>query len=428
MDGETRESSGRPPENPERMDTDGFVIPTRKRGRGRPRKNKNIEDDQQSVDSFATDNTFGSLNDDDAGDNEIPNKRNRLIKIKRPPPITIPNLNYKAIDENIKQLTTVKHANITKRITKEGVKLFVTNNEEFRSMRKHLDQSSTKYTTYTLDEDKLSMYVMYGLPHFPLQEVQAEFAAVFHIKPHVVKYMKIAKKLYPEQANYLIYFRSNQNVHLDDLKKITGLLGFHVFFEKYRRSTDPCQCFNCQGFTHASANCTLDPRCVRCSGPHKSSDCQLIDKKSGKIPTDKVKCANCSGAHTASSRECPVRIKLMNQRQAMSTQRARNTQNTRYVRQYSNYNTNFPALSGMASNDVNKQYRATVNQGAQSSQAWFSNTTQLFTQPRQDSNLLTPRQLMNVFREMVRICSTCRSKEEQLDALTAIVEKYVIND
>lgn len=415
MESGTRGTSGKPPEGSMEVDEQGFVKPKRKRGR--PRKKTRGEDNE----SVCSSNTFETLNDDDTGD-EMPLKRNRQKRIRRPPPIIIPNLNHNQVDERMKELKTVQRTNITKRITRDGVKLFVTTNDEFRSVREHLNQSKTKYKTYTLDEDKHNMYVMYGLPNFPVAEVQAAFANIFHVKPTSIKYMKLAKKVYPEQMNYLIYFQSKHGVTLADLKRITGLLGFHVFFDNYKRSSDPCQCYNCQGFTHASANCTLDPRCVRCSGVHKSSECPLVNPVTGKIPDEKVRCANCNGSHTANARECPFRTKLINDRKAMAAQRTKNTRNGRYVNQFNDYNINFPALT---KNNVNKLDHLNVTQTAH---AWSRAPAETITQPNQNSNLLTARQLMNVFMEMVRICTSCKSKEEQLNALVQVVEKYVIND
>ncbi|XP_049794675.1 uncharacterized protein LOC126204339 [Schistocerca nitens] len=43
----------------------------------------------------------------------------------------------------------------------------------------------------------------------------------------------------------------------------------------------------------------MPPRCVRCAGNHASRECRMT-------PQDKPKCANCSGAHTASYQGCPA--------------------------------------------------------------------------------------------------------------------------
>ena len=67
------------------------------------------------------------------------------------------------------------------------------------------------------------------------------------------------------------------------------------------RSTPPVtQCYQCQGFNHVAKDCKSKVQCMRCAGPHKSSECTEKDKDSFS-----PKCINCSGNHVAASRECP---------------------------------------------------------------------------------------------------------------------------
>lgn len=412
--------SEKPPDKSGTMDTDGFVIPTAKRGRGRPRK-KRIDEDTFSVSSFNSDNTFDDLPDDDEGNGLGQRKRLRETKTKRPPPLIVRNLNYKDVE---KTLEGIKVKNITKRITKAGTKLYVTSNEEHKALRSHLDTSKTKYTTYTLDDEKFSRYVMYGLPVYDTREVHAAIKDTLKINPTDVKQMKITKKQYPEQANYMIYFKKGQNVTIRDLQKVRGILGFHVFFDRYKRTSDPCQCYNCQEFTHASSNCTLDPRCVRCGESHKSMNCDKIDATTKKVPDHLLKCANCGGNHTASSRNCPERLKLIKKRHDAIKQRANNDTRTQYVRQFNNYNDNFPSFqSNTHVNNVNNRTTLLPYASAVKSSTTINNPS-----GQTNSNILRPSQLMQIFREIVNICSTCKSKEEQLIALSTIVEKYVLDD
>lgn len=416
--------SGVPPDKPPETDNDGFVVPTVKRGRGRPRK-KRLEDDEKSI---LSDNSFGTLTDDDEMDSfGAPirvnvSKKPRETKTKKPPPLIVRNLGYKDVQQ---RLAGSELTNITKRITKAGTKLYVSSTEEHRALRNHLDQSRTKYTTYTLDDDKFSRYVMYGLPSHTPEEIKLALTDALKIPPTEVKSMKMKKKQYDDQANYLIYFKKGNDVTIRDLQRVTGILGFHVFFRRYQRSNAPCQCYNCQEFTHASKNCTLDPRCNRCAEAHKSADCDKIDATTKKVPDKLLKCCNCNGNHTASSRICPERLKLIKKRDEMISQRATTETRTKYVRQFNNYNTNFPSFlrnSTAHENNVNKpstSYSTAVRMPVATEIPGWQNSP---------NNLLKPSQLMQIFREIVNICTTCKSKHEQLTALSTIVEKYVLDD
>ena len=70
--------------------------------------------------------------------------------------------------------------------------------------------------------------------------------------------------------------------------------------ETYRTTPSVTQCYKCQGFNHVAKDCKKDQKCVRCAGPHKSTECPDKNKE-----TLTVKCSNCNGNHVAASKECP---------------------------------------------------------------------------------------------------------------------------
>ena len=79
-----------------------------------------------------------------------------------------------------------------------------------------------------------------------------------------------------------------------------------ITFEPYRRRTVLAQCYRCQRFGHSSDCCRLPFRCLRCSGAHRSSDCDK-PRSEDFVP----KCANCGGQHSANYKGCPLhKIKL----------------------------------------------------------------------------------------------------------------------
>ena len=70
--------------------------------------------------------------------------------------------------------------------------------------------------------------------------------------------------------------------------------------EPFRPTPPVTQCYQCQGFNHVAKDSKSKVQCMRCAGPHKSSECKEKDKDSFN-----PKCTNCSGNHVAASRECP---------------------------------------------------------------------------------------------------------------------------
>lgn len=66
----------------------------------------------------------------------------------------------------------------------------------------------------------------------------------------------------------------------------------------HRRRGGPAQCKNCQSRGHTTNFCHRAPVCVKCAGNHHTSKCTMSI-------TEKVKCANCHGDHTANYLGCP---------------------------------------------------------------------------------------------------------------------------
>lgn len=57
----------------------------------------------------------------------------------------------------------------------------------------------------------------------------------------------------------------------------------------------PLQCYNCQRIGHVKGVCTNSATCPRCAEPHSEQNCNATV----------LKCPNCQGAHSASSKDCP---------------------------------------------------------------------------------------------------------------------------
>lgn len=56
----------------------------------------------------------------------------------------------------------------------------------------------------------------------------------------------------------------------------------------------PLQCRNCMKIGHVAGACTLNVKCGHCGADHKNEEC-----------AKDVRCANCLGAHEATSKDCP---------------------------------------------------------------------------------------------------------------------------
>ena len=105
----------------------------------------------------------------------------------------------------------------------------------------------------------------------------------------------------------------------------------------------PWQCFRCQNFGHSADQCRFSPRCVLCAGAHLLQECPVRSlSTSGSSTTNKTKCANCKGEHTANYGGCRY------MKEAQQVERVRTVQRLSYRE----------ALSAVRSTSTASQFRS----------------------------------------------------------------------
>ncbi|GBP29527.1 Nucleic-acid-binding protein from transposon X-element [Eumeta japonica] len=222
-------------------------------------------------------------------------KPNTPPKIKPPPPIyLLKGVNFIKISADCTRL----HINYTKAVlvADDYIKIFSPDVETFRRLNKYFIDNKVQYHTYALEEERGSST---GL--------------VLVVLPKTEEARLISAKL----------------------SKVCGLSGIRV--EAPHKRGGPGQCHRCQRYGHASANCHVQPRCVKCLVPHWTSECPLT-KESGKKPA----CVNCNQSHTANYRGCPKAPKISVKR----TNRRDQKQTSRVPPPLIRDTTHFPALEG----------------------------------------------------------------------------------
>lgn len=93
--------------------------------------------------------------------------------------------------------------------------------------------------------------------------------------------------------------------HHSAIYGLNSILQTPIQVERFRGGRFQVQCYKCQTFGHTQRNCTLDPACMKCAGPHYSYQCT---KPLEEPPT----CYNCKEAHTSNFTGCkarPLRIR-----------------------------------------------------------------------------------------------------------------------
>ena len=167
---------------------------------------------------------------------------------------------------------------------------------------------------YAHPNDNHYKYVMYRVPPMDDAIVQAELnAAAGNLFSAIsVKKMTIKKPAYPDQCNYLVYFAKNPTIPVLRNTSINIKGAIPTWAHYHKQQNHRSRCTNCQAPGHGSMGCHLPPKCVVCAGPHKSSQCPLLEQKrlqnKAMIDLEFLKCANCGEKHTALFTGC-VRMK-----------------------------------------------------------------------------------------------------------------------
>lgn len=92
------------------------------------------------------------------------------------------------------------------------------------------------------------------------------------------------------------------------------------------------QCYRCLRFNHSAKNCRAEQMCSSCAGRHSYKECDV----------EEIMCVNCSGAHLAVSKDCPVKQKKLEEKKIK--QQKMSYANVVSLPQISD-STSFPALT-----------------------------------------------------------------------------------
>lgn len=104
-----------------------------------------------------------------------------------------------------------------------------------------------------------------------------------------------------------------------EIFKLSPICHTKIKIKELRPRNHIIQCRHCQNLGHTKTYCNNQPRCVKCSEPHWTENCQ-------KSPDQPPKCALCEGQHHASYRECPFYKDIQSKRKPFYTSKAQTSQ------------------------------------------------------------------------------------------------------
>lgn len=176
-------------------------------------------------------------------------------------------------------------------------KIFPTTPADYSNIIKILDDIKIEHFLFPESSTIPFKVVIRGLP---IDTSEDEIIEELKLMNYQVIKVTQMRKLKNNNLMPLFQIQLENSPKSKEILKIEKFLFYIVKIEIYNKPSRTLQCFSCQYFHHASHQCKMQPRCVKCAGGHKSMDCPL-----GKGKIEQVKCCNCSGTHAASFRGCP---------------------------------------------------------------------------------------------------------------------------
>lgn len=260
-------------------------------------------------------------------------KRPVTRKLKKLPPIVIPNGDKQTALNTINSCVTSKNYSI--RHMQIGMRIDIPNELEHTATVEALKTAQCKFYTYHSLHTKPKKFVLYGLLDMQLTELR-NILQHSGIHPNDVKKLTLKKPRYDGQAVYLLYFNTGSTT-LSELRKIKSINHVAIKWDYYhpRKKDSVAQCRNCQQLGHSSINCFMPAKCLVCAENHNTDVCpkrikkaDLLQQQAGAAtPIEKsyIKCANCDMNHMANYRGCQKRKEFLKAQAKVSHKRRTQT-------------------------------------------------------------------------------------------------------
>jgi len=256
--------------------------------------------------------------DDDTNnmDTDQPNINLSDTKTHTPPPIFIKSsLNYNGFCNAIK--TVIGSNDFTCKSNLNELRLQTFTTDGYRNVIHLLKEKNVDFHTYQLQQEKPFRVVIRNLHHTTdIDFIKDELELHGYTAVQVVNVLQWqTKKPLP-----LFFVDLKPDQHNSEIFKLSSICFTKIRVEEPRPRQHLIQCQRCQNFGHTKTYCNHQPRCVKCSEPHLTVNCQKsIDQP--------PKCVLCEGQHPASYRGCPFYQDIQSKRKSSFTTKLKTNEN-----------------------------------------------------------------------------------------------------
>lgn len=270
------------------------------------RNRKNLEFQQ----SIETNNSFEIFNIiDDETDENVSNPTTTTIakpkKISKPPRIILYGI------KDLKQLTNLINEVIDKEeytyntFSRDELSISSKSVESYKKLITHIRNKGLIGHTFTRKEERCQKIVLKNLHYTTPKEAikEAIEKSGNKVRGEIINARRKGTK---EPYNvFFVNLEPHENNKL--VKNIEYIYHQRIKVEDPRKSNVIVQCKRCQKYGHTKNYCMRPYKCVKCAGPHNTTDCTQ-DKNTPAM------CALCGGRHPANYKGCQVYRELQNRK------------------------------------------------------------------------------------------------------------------
>ena len=174
-------------------------------------------------------------------------------------------------------------------------KLTCSTPDTYRNIVKHFKENGIFFHTYQLKEETAYRVVLKYLHHSTdVQNIRQELLEMGHVNRNIVN---AHHRQIKEPLNHFFVDLEPADIN-KDIYNITAIQNKIINIEppQVNKKHIP-QCVRCQQYGHTRSYCNKPYACVKCGGPHSSTDCT-------KQTNTPAKCALCGGNHPAKYKGC----------------------------------------------------------------------------------------------------------------------------
>lgn len=179
-----------------------------------------------------------------------------------------------------------------------GVRIKCNDPESYSNILKLLNENNIYLHTHQLPQDKGLRIVIKNLHSTTPPDSIRSFLTKQGL---TAKYVNVLKNRFTgiPLNIFEVEIANEANIDVEKILSIRKIDSQEVTVERQARRAEPVQCHRCQSFGHSKNYCRRPFICLKCAGPHPTTECKK-DKNTPGL------CANCGNQHIASYKGCPV--------------------------------------------------------------------------------------------------------------------------